>query len=965
MAFYILIFAHNFLPQFNKFLPVTMKLRTPLLLLFVALSIHSFAQLSCDPIFPNINDNVTISFDATAGNGALSGVTPVWAHLGVITNLSTSPSDWKHVVTTWPTNNAAATMTNVGPNLWKKTFNIKTFFNIQTGETVLKLACVFRNSAGTVVGREAGGGDIFYDVYPENGPLKAVFLQPTSASFIKNIGEQIPVVAATTAPATLSLFDNGVLVSTATNADILQYTLSVTSTGQHQIDFVAATANATDTASFSYVAPDIISSEDPPAGTALGINYDNSGNVILALFAPGKQVVHVIGDFNNWQLNPSHQMHRSLDGNTWWIKLTGLAPGQPVLFQYLVDGIIKIADPLSTFVLDPWNDSYIPPLTFPTIPGYPNGKTSGIVSVLKTNQPTFNWQATNYARPKKTDLVVYELLLRDFVSRHDYNTLLDTLQYLEQLGVTAIELMPIHEFDGNISWGYNPAFHKSLDKYYGTSDALKILVDECHKRNIAVILDVVFNQASGSSPLAQLYWDGANNRPAANNPWLNATATHDFSVFNDFNHESQATKAFVKNCLEYWMTEFKVDGFRFDLSKGFTQKNTLGNVSAWGAYDASRVSIWKQYADFMWSIDPDFYVILEHFADNSEEKVLAEYGMMLWGNMWGAYKEIALGYSNAANLSGVNYKQRNWTVPHLISYMESHDEDRIGYELKTYGNAIAGYNLKTLPVGMRRIEMLNNLFYTVPGPKMMWQFGEVGYDFTINYCEDGTINNNCRTSPKPIRWDYQNDPYRSHLHDVTAALLQLRKNYDVFETTDFQLNISSGQVRSIFLNDNDLHVAVFANVGTTTTTVTNPAFQHIGHWYEFYSGDSLLVTSGVPTTFTLSPGEYRLYLDKRVLFPNLSLPVSPEPVGTLDFFSIQPNPAQDFFRANFSLLKNSDVALEIRDMTGKRLDVQLLKNLPEGEQQLDVNTSAWSSGIYFISLRDGFGGVITKKIVKI
>ena len=942
-----------------------MKLSTPLLLLLFVLSQHAYAQLSCDPVFPNPNDNVTIFFDASAGNAALSGVTPVWAHLGVITNLSTSPSDWKHVVTTWPTNNAAATMTNVAPNLWKKSFNINTFFNVSAGETVLKLACVFRNSAGTVVGRADDGGDIFYNVYPENSPLQAVFLEPTSSAFLKNIGQQIPVVAATSAPATLTLYDNGVLLSTAANAETLQNTLTVSSTGLHQIDFIATTTNAADTASFSYVAPDNIVSENPPAGTPLGIHYNNNGDVTLSLFAPGKQVVYAIGDFNNWQPTPAHQMRRSLDGNTWWLTLTGLAPGQPIRFQYLVDGSIKIADPLSTMVLDPWNDSFIPPLTFSNIPGYPNGKTSGIVSVLQTNQPTFSWQATNYARPKKTDLVVYELLMRDFVSRHDYNTLLDTLRYLEQLGVTAIELMPIHEFDGNSSWGYNPAFHKSLDKYYGTSEALKILVDECHKRNIAVILDVVFNQASGSSPLAQLYWDSANNRPATNNPWLNPTAPHDFSVFNDFNHESPATKAYVKNCLQYWMTEFRVDGFRFDLSKGFTQKNTAGNVSAWGAYDASRVSIWKQYADFMWAIDPGFYVILEHFADNSEEKVLAEYGMMLWGNMWGAYKEIALGYSNAANLSGVNYKQRNWTVPHLIGYMESHDEDRIGYELKTYGNAIAGYNLKTLPVGMRRIEMLNNLFYTVPGPKMMWQFGELGYDFSINHCENGTINNNCRTSPKPIRWDYQNDPYRSHLHDVTAALLQLRKNYDVFETTDFQLNISSGQVRSIFLNDNELKVAVFANVGTTATTVTNPAFQHIGYWYEYYTGDSLLVASGVPTTFTLAPGEYRLYLDKLVRSPYLTVATAPEPVGAIDFFAIQPNPVQDVFQVHFSLAQNTDVTLEMRDMTGKIRAVQGVKNLTEGEQQLEVNSSEWPSGIYFISLRDGLGGVTTKKVVKL
>lgn len=398
------------------------------------------------------------------------------------------------------------------------------------------------------------------------------------------------------------------------------------------------------------------------------------------------------------------------------------------------------------------------------------------------------------------------------------------------------------------------------------------------------------------------------------------------------------------------MTEFQVDGFRFDLSKGFTQNNTLGNTGAWGAYDASRVAIWKDYANFMWSIDPGFFVILEHFADNSEEKELAEYGMMLWGNMWGAYKETALGYSINANLSGISYQQRGWAVPHLIGYMESHDEQRFAYELKTYGNAIPAYNLKTLPVGMRRIEMLNNLFYTVPGPKMLWQFGEVGYDFPINYCEDGTISNDCRTGPKPIRWDYFTDPYRRHLYDATAALLQLRKNHDVFDRcTDFQLNISSGQVRSIFLNDNDLNVAVFVNIGTTTTTVTNPAFQHIGFWYDYYTGDTLFVgpPEYQPRSIWLL-AVYRLYLDQVVaLPPYVELPVSPEPIGAVAFFAVQPNPAQDVFWVNFSLQEKAHICVEIRDVAGRSIETQRLESLIVGSASTGIQCGYLATGGLF------------------
>ncbi len=941
------------------------RLLTILLLSSFFNALH--AQIACEPAFPTVEDNVTIYYNAADGNGALLNVSPVWAHLGVITNLSSGPTDWKHVVTSWGTNNAAATMMYTAPNIWAKTFNIRSFFGIAQNETVLKMAFVFRNANGSIVGRAADGSDMYYEVYPVGGPLQTRFNQPTEGFFLKSVGESIPVDAVSSLPATLKLYDNGALLTTSLNPQILLGTVSVTMPGLHKVDFVASTATEEDTATFLFLVPGSIVEQAPPAGTELGVNYLPNGNVRLALYAPNKQIVHVLGDFNDWQPSATYQMRRSLDGNTWWIDLVGVPPGQPVRFQYIVDGTLKIADPLSTLVLDPWNDGFIPPLTFPNLPAYPTGKTTGAVSVLQTNQTPFNWQANNYTRPKKTDLVVYELLMRDFISRHDYLTLLDTLDYLDRLGVTAIELMPVNEFDGNINWGYGPAFHKALDKYYGSAEALKTVIDACHQRGIAVILDVVFNQATGASPLAQLYWDSANNRPAPNNPWLNPTARHDFNVFNDFNHESQATKAYVKNCVKYWITEFRADGFRFDLSKGFTQKNTLGNVGAWGAYDASRVAIWKDYANFIWAIDPDFYVILEHFADNSEEKELAEYGMMLWGNMWGAYKDLALGYNTNSNLSWVNYKQRGWSVPHVIGYMESHDEDRIGYELKTYGNtAIPGYNLKTLPVGMRRIEMLNNLLFTVPGPKMLWQFGEVGYDFSINYCENGTINNSCRTDPKPIRWDYFNDPYRRHLYDVTAALLQLRKSHDVFETSNFQANISSGQVRSIFLNNNDLNVAVFANAGTSNALLSNPAFQHVGLWFEYYTGDTLFVGSGVPTSFSLVPGEYRLYLDKSVaLPPYVQLPVSPEPVGAVSFFGIQPNPVHEIFWANFSLSENANIYLEIRDVTGKIIETQRFGNLSEGAHQVELNAATWQSGVYFAVLRDAKGGVLPRKLVKI
>ncbi|NOZ04318.1 MAG: hypothetical protein GXO92_06915 [FCB group bacterium] len=101
--------------------------------------------------------------------------------------------------------------------------------------------------------------------------------------------------------------------------------------------------------------------------------------------------------------------------------------------------------------------------------------------------------------------MIYELLVRDFIDRHDYQTLIDTLDYLEKLGINAIELMPINEFEGNSSWGYNPSFYFAPDKYYGTRQDLKLFIDECHRRGIAVIMDIVLNHTYGQSPLVSGY----------------------------------------------------------------------------------------------------------------------------------------------------------------------------------------------------------------------------------------------------------------------------------------------------------------------------------------------------------------------------------------------------------------------------------------------------------------------------
>ncbi|RYY41986.1 MAG: 1,4-alpha-glucan-branching protein, partial [Chitinophagaceae bacterium] len=322
-------------------------------------------------------------------------------------------------------------------------------------------------------------------------------------------------------------------------------------------------------------------------------------------------------------------MKRTPDANYYWLRITGLTPGTEYAFQYLVDGNIRIGDAYAEKILDPWNDEYIntPTVVYPGLKPYPAGLTTGIVSVLQTAAPTYSWQTNNFSRPDKRNLMVYELLLRDFLTRHDWTGMTDTLNYIKKLGINTIELMPINEFEGNISWGYNPDYYLAPDKYYGPKNDLKRFIDMAHSRGIAVVMDIALNHSFGLSPMVQLYWNSALNRPAADNPWFYETARHPYNVGFDMNHGSAATNYFFSRVVEHWLTEYKVDGFRFDLSKGFSTNNycttgncdTQGEINNWSSYDASRITIWKKYYDTLQLKSPGSYVILEHFAANSEE----------------------------------------------------------------------------------------------------------------------------------------------------------------------------------------------------------------------------------------------------------------------------------------------------------------------------------------------------------
>jgi len=907
-----------------------------IILLVHQLGITQIIQIS--PAFPTVNDVVTIHYNASQGNGGLVGVTPVYTHTGIVTQ-SGLPSSWSYVQGNWGQADTNVLMTDLGNNIHEIVIDIDQYYGFPNGTNVAKLAFVFRNSDGSLEGKTATMGDIFYPIYPINGGFQAAIFKPYS-DLLVNLNDTISISGQSNSNATLQLFDNGMLVADTTNTTVIEKDIIINSSGDHQIILVADDGSTILRDTVNYVVIPALNLVDPPNGLVDGINYMNDSTVTLKFYAPEKTTVNLIGDHNNWMVNSSSFMSLSTDSSYWWKTISGLNPAEKYTYQYLIDGVIKIADPLSPLILDPNNDANIGSFNYPNPIPYPSNYTNGFVTVMEPGKTAYNWTNNNFTPPDNKDLIIYELLVRDFVSTHSYQTLIDTLDYLAELGVNAIELMPPGEFENNESWGYNPSFHMALDKYYGTSEHFKAFIDSCHGRGIAVINDIVFNQAFGQSPMVNLYWDALNNRPAANNPWFNEVCPHPPYCWGyDFDHSSDATKNFMDRVNHYWLDEYHIDGFRFDFTKGFS--NNSNN------YDNDRINLLKRMADTIWSKHPDAYVILEHWADNNEEKILANYGMMLWGNVTHGYQESAMGYPTNSNLSWGVYKYRLWNEPHIISYMESHDEERIMYKNITYGNTTGQQNAKNLLNGLKRTEGLAALMLTTPGPKMIWQFGELGYDISIDYI--------CRTCNKPILWNYFTENSRKRLYDVYKASIELRKSHPVFTGDDFTYSLN-GAVKSLKLNDPSMDAVVIVNIDVNPQDKTID-FQHNGWWYEYFSGDSIQING--TSIISLDPGDYMVFTDLKLDKPEIlnTLGFNEYEIANWDV-NIFPNPSRDFLNITINGSKSKDIKYTIMNSLGK-----IIYQQTGTFKRHQINIENLSTGNYFLILeQDNY--LTSKEFVK-
>lgn len=813
-----------------------------ILLLLVALftvTTSAMAQIvtTSPAILQESSANVVLTYHADQGNKGLMGVTSstgVYAHVGVITNKSNGSGDWKYAPT-WGDNSAKYKLTYVSTNTWKLNIgDIRTYFGItDASETVEQIALVFRTADNSKEGKTATGGDIFVEVHPEGFQMQ--FTSSAESNILTSTTNSIKFNIETTSAAKLEILINDNVVSSVASASSLAYTHKFSSLGNYDVVARATSGSNVVTKTLSYCYPNNSTAANYPGGVPkMGAVANADGTVTFCLAAPGKNNVMIVGAWDDYKaLDKNVMKYQDYNGNRYfWTTISGLDKTKAYPYYYAVDATIKVGDPYAKLVLDPWSDKWISEDVYPNMPKYPTDKVDGIMlAVYKGNIDEYNWKITDFEAPAAKDLIIYEMLFRDFTgtegaTANDEGKMvgaadgtvrqaIEKIPYIKSLGVNAVELMPIMEFNGNNSWGYNTNFYFAPDKAYGTHDDYREFIDKCHQEGIAVILDIVFNQSDGLHPWYQMY-------PISSNPFYNENAPHAYSVLNDWNQDNALVKQQWKDVLQYWLKEFNVDGYRFDLVKGLGSNSSYGNGTE--AYNQSRVDNMKQFHAWIKEVKPNAYHINENLAGADEENAMANDGQLNWSNINEGSCQYAMAFSDNSNCNGFyapNYG-RNWGS--TVSYAESHDEERVSYKVLNYGNSATLRNTSNNGQRMTRLGSLAAQMLTAPGPKMIWQFQELGNEQTTK--KNGNEND---TDPKGIYWNYLNDANRKGLYDSYSELCWLRRsNPDLFSksaTITMKCTASDWSAgRYTHLVNGGYELIMFANTYTAKKTFSNIPF---------------------------------------------------------------------------------------------------------------------------------------------
>lgn len=655
------------------------------------------------------------------------------------------------------------------------------------------------------------------------------------------------------------------------------------------------------------------------------------GGAGFVLHAPGRSAVrlHIQGTGSVSDIDTTVMMALDPDeSDLWWRELT-LPQGQYEYEYLMLDGT-RISDPLSRRVR--------------------NGKT--VIEVGPggvTTADDYQWESREYTRPAMDTLIIYELHVDDFAAQGSSNGrfthVIDRLDYLDSLGINAIELMPVTEFPGDRSWGYNPTHFAAVEATYGTPEDFKRLVDEAHKRGIAVIFDIVWNHMDSSGPLWNLQPDYEETPYFKTGRYYENEATNNFGML-DLDHFTEATQRFVRQVHRIWVEEYRIDGFRFDYTRGIGW--TLGQrdrgILGWST--ALREA------------HPDVYQIAEHLAadpvlinvsdldagwnDSFHDQLLNDiHGPRPSMNTVEAQVLGLHEYQNEGN----TYQGRTATVKATVT----HDEQSFIQEMVVF---------KDLPLetALRRDKMYSMLLFTAQGVPMIWQGQELGMQSGW-FDEDGDGNwDEHKLSYRPMNWALrETDRGQSHFH-LYQRLMKLRKQNPSLRDGEYVTLKKSGDQRVIIYgyrapdsSKND--VVVMANFSGSERTVSDIHWRlSTGDWFDVVSDTlRLTVASDTIASVTIPPHT------AQVLSPSHLTDVrQPERPSIPEGYVLRqnyPNPFNGSTTIRYGLPEPADVSLEVYNLTGQRVVRYQMQSVQPGYHTLQLRADDFASGVYLYMLR--------------
>lgn len=519
-------------------------------------------------------------------------------------------------------------------------------------------------------------------------------------------------------------------------------------------------------------------------------------SVEFKLFAPYNKGAALKGDFSGWDEIP---MEKGDDG--YFRTTVDLEDGA---YQYK----FRVQSKSWFFEPDEWvdvNDPYLTDIDDPS--------QNGVVRIKDGDRiiDTYVWNHDDKPLPGDHELVIYEVHVHDFSGGEDdpnlrgrYEHVVEKLDYIQELGINAIELMPVKEYPGDYSWGYNPRYFFASESSYGTTADLKNLVDECHARGIRVIMDGIYNHSEASSPLTQIdhdYWYYHEPRDPDNNWGPEFNYEH-----HDDNLGVKPAWKFIGDTVEFWISEYHIDGIRYDAARQIDNYDFMH----WAVNRTKETAGTKP-----------FFNIAEHIPETASITNVDGPMDSCWHDSF--YHTIK------AHICGDRFdlgeledvidcrRQGFMGATNVVNYLTNHDHERMMVELSNrdiFDEA-----------AFRRIRLGGAILMTAVGVPMLWMGEEFGSYQPLD------------PEPSKIDWQLLKNDTNKNLFEYFKGLTRLRRENHALYTANvefFHEDDEAKVVGYVRWNDEGSRVAVVANFSDAFLQGYHlPGFPGAGRWHEW------------------------------------------------------------------------------------------------------------------------------------